>query len=205
MTPNLHAIWNGTKNASDYANYLRAERRIIGQSSSFRLNYTSHHDLNSWEGPSIQLLGELLPAATVLTYTIEGMPLIYSGQEAGNHRSIAFFDRDTIDWVDHPMADLYTRLSELKRDNPAIYTGQAGGPLRILEEDSSESVLAFERRRDEHRIVVIINLVGRPQEINKPIQTSGLNAVIASEGVEVFAERIKLPGWGFQVWSTSRR
>ena len=53
---------------------------------------------------------EALEAAIVLSVVGEGFPLIYNGQEAGNPRRLAFFEKDPIDWRQHPIGDLYKKL-----------------------------------------------------------------------------------------------
>ena len=40
----------------------------------------------------------------ILAFTIDGMPLLYSGQEAGLNKRLAFFEKDTIEWGDYAYA-----------------------------------------------------------------------------------------------------
>ena len=63
-----------------------------------RMTFVSNHDKNSWEGTEFEQFGDALGAAIVLSVVGEGMPLIYSGQEAGNDRWMEFFERDPIVW-----------------------------------------------------------------------------------------------------------
>ena len=51
----------------------------------------------------------------VLCCTINGMPLVYSGQEAGLDRSLKFFEKDEIKWQDHENAEIYKKLFQLKK------------------------------------------------------------------------------------------
>ena len=51
----------------------------------------------------------------MLSVVGEGMPLIYNGQEAGNTRRLPFFEKDPIDWKDHPNGELYKKLFALKK------------------------------------------------------------------------------------------
>lgn len=61
----------------------------------------------------------------MLSVVGEGMPLIYSGQEAGNDRRLEFFERDPIVWREHPLGELYRKLFALKRRTP--HCGMLGG------------------------------------------------------------------------------
>ena len=99
-------------------------------------------------------------AFAVLTFTLPGMPLIYSGQEAALDRRLAFFERDPIDWGDYPYEDFYTRLAALKERSPALWHGRAGGELRVLAHDRPQEVFAFLRQRGEEQVLVVTNLSG---------------------------------------------
>jgi glycosidase len=52
--------------------------------------FTDNHDKNSWEGNQFSNFGKGLETAMALCGTANGMPLVYSGQEAGLDRSLAF-------------------------------------------------------------------------------------------------------------------
>lgn len=59
------------------------------------MNMVTNHDLNSWEGTEFKRFGNLTNAFAVLSYTLPGMPLIYTGQETGMDRAFEFFKKDT--------------------------------------------------------------------------------------------------------------
>ena len=65
----------------------------------------------------------------VLAATLNGMPLVYSGQEAGLNKRLDFFEKDPIDWRDHELTELYTTLFDLKKTNTALRHGDRGGPV----------------------------------------------------------------------------
>ena len=48
---------------------------------SFKMNFTTNHDFNSWQGSDAKLYGAALKPMAVLAATLPGMPLIYGGQE----------------------------------------------------------------------------------------------------------------------------
>ncbi|MEI6750051.1 MAG: alpha-amylase family glycosyl hydrolase [Bacteroidales bacterium] len=129
---------------------------------SYQLLFTSNHDENSWNGSEIERLHFGLEAYTVLAFTLTGMPLIYSGQEAGNYRRLSFFDKDMIDWKKDKMFGLFQRLNYLKRTSPALWSGPFGGDFTRLSSASSD-VFAFSRSKDENHIVVVINFSAKSQ------------------------------------------
>ena len=71
----------------------------------------------------------VLEAAMVLSVVSEGMPLIYNGQEAGNPRRLAFFEKDPIEWKEHPLGDFYKKLFALKKANTALWNGKWGARM----------------------------------------------------------------------------
>ncbi len=66
-----------------------------------------------YKGQVFERLGEGHKAFAVLTFTIPGMPLIYSGQEAGMKKRLEFFEKDQIDWSDMSLTPFYTKLNQL--------------------------------------------------------------------------------------------
>jgi glycosidase len=58
--------------------------------NAYWMNFVDNHDKNSWEGTQFTQFGPALDACIVLTVTAAGMPLVYSGQEAGLDRQLHF-------------------------------------------------------------------------------------------------------------------
>jgi hypothetical protein len=52
---------------------------------------------NAWVGTELEQFGDGLEMAIVLSVVGEGMPLIHNGQEAGQLRRLAFFEKDPIE------------------------------------------------------------------------------------------------------------
>jgi len=82
----LHHIMNemaqGKKNANDIEVYLKKDKAAYPP-DSYRMNFITNHDENSWNGTVKERMGDAAAAFAVLSYTLPGMPLIYSGQEVG--------------------------------------------------------------------------------------------------------------------------
>jgi glycosidase len=125
--------------------------------NAFRMQFTSNHDENSWNGTVFERLGDGVEVFAVMSATIPGMPLIYNGQEAGMDKRLEFFERDPIDWKAHPLFDVYSALNQLKSTNSALFNGERGGKYNKLKSDN-DSIFAFSRSTDTNRVVVIANL-----------------------------------------------
>ena len=66
------------------------------------MNFTTNHDENSWNGTVHERYGEGYKIFAVLMATVPGMPLVYSGQEAGLDKRLEFFEKDAINWKEYP-------------------------------------------------------------------------------------------------------
>jgi len=138
------------------------EREAAFPADAIPMVFTTNHDQNSWEGSDAELYGAAEDAFTMLTFTLPGMPLIYSGQEAGNTHRLKFFKRDTIDWKTRARVPLFTRLAALKHAHPALAAGLAGGPLEVIAVDDP-AVLAFRRAKGKDEVIVVVNLSAEPR------------------------------------------
>ena len=124
---------------------------------AYRMTFTDNHDKNAWEGNQFSNFGSGLEACMVLACTVNGMPLVYSGQEAGLNRSLRFFDKDPIEWKQHPFFDMYKKLFALKHKNQALWNGAAGGEMLRIFNDKPAEVISFSREKNGDRIITIIN------------------------------------------------
>ena len=156
------SIYAGTKNAGDLANYLQNDFSRY-PASAYRMCFTSNHDENSWNGTVFEQLGESAELFAVLSHTLNGMPLIYSGQEAGLNDRLQFFEKDPIQWQEHPFKDLYTTLLGLKKENKALWNGEAGARAVRINTDYNAAIYAFEREKEDNTIVGVFNLTGFEQ------------------------------------------
>ena len=133
------------------------------------LNFTSNHDENSWQGSAIERLNYYLEPLSILTFTIPGTPLIYSGQEAGNYRRLKFFDKDEIEWKVDKMANFYQQLNDLTKSTEAVKTGE----LKPIKTDAPENILAFGRFTENDHLLVFLNL--SPKDISFYVECGKLN------------------------------
>jgi glycosidase len=149
-------IANGTKHATDLRSYLEWVQATYPR-HGYPMLFTSNHDENSWNGTTKELFGPAEKTMAVLTFVSPGIPLIYSGQEAGLDKRLLFFDKDEIPWTDLSMSAFYGSLTALKKQNEALWNGADGGGISFLP-TSNDDTLAFVREKAGNRVVVIVNL-----------------------------------------------
>ena len=154
----LHQIAVNHNSVKTLTEAYLAEHVSIFPKAGLRMNFTDNHDKNSWEGTPQENFGDALKAAIVLSATFDGIPLVYSGQEAGLDRSLAFFEKDPIEWKNHDNAILYASIFALKHRNQALWNGIHGGEMIRIMNDHMEQILSFVREKNGQKVIVFINL-----------------------------------------------
>jgi len=167
---------------------------------AYRMNFTSNHDENSWQGTEFERLGEGAKAFAVMSATIPGMLLIYSGQEVALDRRLLFFEKDSIVWVDNKnYTQFYTSLVELKKENEALWNGAYGGGYRTVE-TGHEKVYAYMRELNGNKVMVILNLSSDAHQI-KLISDAGKykNTFTGKKQKVKTGKKMEIPAWGYVV------
>ena len=128
--------------------------------------FTTNHDENSWNGTEYEKYGDAAKAFAVFSSTWPGIPLIYSGQEAPNHKRLKFFDKDPIEWNGtYALHDFYKTLLNLHSKNPALNGNSKLAPVFRLQTSDSEHVLAYLRKNEDDEILVLLNLSNKSLEV----------------------------------------
>jgi len=170
---------------------------------AFRMLFVTNHDKNAWDGTEFELFGHALEAVIVFSVVSEGMPLIYNGQEAGNDRRLAFFEKDPITWGEHPNGALYERLIALKKQNSALWNGQWGARMIHVPNDVPAKVFSFVRQNTQNKVFVVINFSDAPQSVTFS------DGLYEGQYTDVFSgaptrlestTRLTLPPWGYRVF-----
>lgn len=169
---------------------------------AYLMNMVTNHDLNSWEGTEMERLGNFADAFAVLSYTLPGMPLIYTGQEVGMNRALQFFEKDTApDFTANSVTKFYTALNALKHRREELRAGIAGAPLTVFATDNPD-VLVFERRNGNKAVFTGVNLSNKPAKLNYVVtqpKTSGkLIDAIAETPVKALPQ-VLAPGGYFVI------
>ena len=167
------------------------------------LMFISNHDENSWNGSEIERLGPALEALAVLIFTIPGMPMLYSGMEAGNNRRLSFFDKDCIEWKPDKIAGLYTKLAYLRMRNLAMWSLQSKGDFKLLTTDHDDKILCFKRESGLDEILVVLNLSAEKIDFSLTGQGyQGSYKDVITEMHVIMGDRpcFALEPWGFRLF-----
>ena len=198
----MNEIAKGKKDVDSIRKYI--ETRAKFPANAYRMNFTSNHDENSWNGTEMERMGEARFAMAVLAATFEGMNLIYNGQETSLDRRLLFFEKDSINWDKMNLVDFYTKINTLKDKNQALWNGSHGGNLTILSPESEKNVLVFTREKNGQKVLVVLNLSNE----NKSITIA--NSSLKGKYTNLFTGKKKsiansltedLKPWGYSVYS----
>lgn len=143
------------------------------------MNMVTNHDLNSWEGTEFDRFGPALGAFAVLSYTLPGMPMLYTGQEVGFNHPFEFFDADSIqpNYGSNHVTVFYEMLNSLKHRNSALNVREKENQTKFYT-PTSDDVIAFTRSNGNDVVTVIANLSNQEQSLQfkgEAPQTEGLS------------------------------
>jgi len=153
----MNDVTQGKKGTSVLAPFLARQDSLYG-STAYRMNFTSNHDENSWNGTEFERMGANHIPAYVLSSSIKNsMPLLYTGMEASLQKRLKFFDKDTVDWTGPSLAPFYSSIFALKHQNVALWNGPWGGTQHVLSTNGGDRVFALTRERDRNSVAVFVN------------------------------------------------
>ncbi|HDP97725.1 MAG TPA: T9SS type A sorting domain-containing protein [bacterium] len=198
----LKRITNGTSNAAELDRYITNELNSYS-SNHYRMYFTSNHDENSWHGTVFEQFGDAAEPFAVLTATMNGMPLIYSGQEAGLNKRLRFFDKDQIPWQPHPFADMYSTLLQLKKENKALWNGSNGGQFQRVNTTNDQTIFAFVREKENDKIFAVFNFSPgyNGATLLDTLFCGSYTDVFTNDTVSFYqGASITLPGWDYNIY-----
>lgn len=164
-------LWNELRQAVNHqklgglVEYLSHDVNTVPR-NAYRMTFTDNHDKNSWEGNPYLNFGPGLKTAIVMTGVVNGMPLCYSGQEAGLNRSLKFFEKDPIEWKHDENEELFTKLFHLKHTNQALWNGKYGGEMIRVVNDNQDQIISFYREMNKDAVLPILNFSDKEVAVN---------------------------------------
>ncbi len=198
----MHNIAQGKAKVPALFGYYSANESAFPR-DGMRMTFISNHDKNSWDGTQFEAFGDALHAAIVLSVVGEGMPLLYSGQEAGNEKRLEFFEKDPIVWREHPVGDLYKKLFALKRDNTALWNGAWGATMIHVPNDRPDEVFSFVRRNDVDKVFAVFNFSAESQNVSfeQSLYHGDYMEFFSGESAALdAATRLTLAPWSYRVY-----
>ncbi|MFV0564686.1 MAG: alpha-amylase family glycosyl hydrolase [Flavobacteriaceae bacterium] len=193
-----HHIFNemakGNMTVKDFDAYMVKLDSIL-EKDDINMNFITNHDENSWNGTLKERMPDSKDIFTALSYTMPGMPLIYSGQEYDLSHRLKFFEKDSIPKTKGNYFGLLEKLGALKHNNPALNGGKQAATYKRL--NSEDNVLLFERKKGGHTIIFAGNFSEKPQQVVIP-QGVYLDYISNIE-VEFNGSPLDLGAWAYKI------
>jgi len=221
--PFFHAI-NDVVRGQQPATHLRATwemERARNPRGALRLHFSDNHD----ERRAIARLGERGAwAASVLTFTMDGVPLLYNGMEVGDTMESgdpALFERFPIFWPivkrNPALPDFYKQLITFRRAHPALQQGA----LEWLRNSDEARVVTYRRRAGDEEFLIAINFSPRPfvgfvevdgaafadvtPDMHPPLPANATAAERVTRVRPVGLPALALDGWGYRIFRRAVR
>jgi cyclomaltodextrinase / maltogenic alpha-amylase / neopullulanase len=173
---------------------------------ALHMRFSENHD----EKRAIARFGERgALAADALVFTLDGVPLLYNGQEAGDvteSGAPALFEKLPVFWQGTErrpeFAAFYAKMIPMRRDHAALREGAT----EWLHNSDEDRVLTFARRDDREEFLVAINVSNRPFAGTVEATASGFADVTpgATGARPVALPALALDAWGFRIFQRSR-
>lgn len=173
---------------------------------AWRLYFTSNHDENSWNKADYATMpGAIHAPFAVLALTYHRtMPLLYSGQEEPVLRSLAFFEKDTIEFKKFDRAPFYKALLNLRNTNAAFKENAVFERIKV---NNPQSIMAYQRANGADKVVVVLNLSNKSEKVQLPAKFSAEKVY-----TELFTKKqvnnissVQLPAWGYAIYVQDKK
>ncbi len=197
----MNEMAKGKKDISFIDEYLKKNAAEYPANAT-RMYFTSNHDENSWNGTEYERMGDAHKAFAVMSATLDGTPLVYSGQEAALSRRLEFFEKDVIEWTSLPMEDFYTKLLALKKRNTSLMNASDKNTLQRHKTNNEEVFYAYRRMKDaNNEIFVALNLSDKKQTLKVlDLEAVDYTNVFTGEKFTIKDKNaIEMEAWGYLV------
>ncbi|MBK7882624.1 MAG: alpha amylase C-terminal domain-containing protein [Chitinophagaceae bacterium] len=172
--------------------------------SGINLWFTTNHDENSWNGTEYEKYGDMALALAVFSFTWDGIPLIYGGQELPNKKRLQFFEKDPIEWNGkYELDNFYKTLNNLRKTNKALSAGDNDVSTYRLRIDADKNVLAYVRKNGGDEVLVLLNLskdVARFEIQNNIISGKYVNVFDKSNNDFTDSKLFDMQPWEYRVY-----
>jgi 1,4-alpha-glucan branching enzyme len=197
----MHKVAQGKDSVGQIIRQVMKVDSILPK-NAMQMNFITNHDENSWNGTTQEKFAAGENAFAVLTYTLPGMPLIYSGQEAGHNDRLRFFAKDTIHWSNKELIPFYQTLNKLKHSNEALFNPPYGGTFERVKNTEPTKVLSFMRAKGDAKVLVILNLSAAPVSVAVKGDIVNGDYKDVFTGVKTKIEKkepMNIEAWGYKV------
>lgn len=195
----LNEIAKGEKSPAEIKNWYEEDRQKFIR--GWHMHFTSNHDENTWSGTEYDRMGRYVPIMAILTFTLDGAPLIYSGQEEPLKKRLEFFEKDVIPFEKYRMMDFYKKIILAKHSCKALWNGPFGVDAEFIRTD--DDFLIFRKENEGETAIVVLNFNENPKEYTLPFDVVNMVEVMTGRLYDFNKnEPQTLKGYGYQVFTS---
>ena len=199
----LSDVVMGKAPATEIRRVWEQERAKFPRGTSHML-FSDNHD----ERRAIARFGERgALAASALVFTLDGVPLLYNGMEAGDTTESgapALFEKLPVFWANAErrpqFPQFYKQIISLRRDHPALRRGET----EWLRNSDEQRVVSFLRHDGNEELLVAINLSNRPfsgvVEVTNGASFKDVTPDSVSRDRIAGLPALTLDSWGFRIF-----
>ena len=123
-------------------------------SGCHKLRYITNHDIFAWEGSVTELYGNEKGSvvAFIIVSFLNGVPLIYDGQEIAYSDRISFFDSNPLNWNLNP--DIYSEYKNIMSVRRSLVAIKSGGIIAYNDND----IAVFKRFYENDEVLIMVNV-----------------------------------------------
>ena len=201
----LDGVLSGGKPASEVRKIK--EQMAAGRPVGARImHYFDNHDIanDDYENRREKKWGDAgNRAALFLCFTLDGVPMLYNGQEIADANRHSIFGPLPIDWsrsgsdAGKERRAFVRRLAEIRREHSAL----TNGGILWLDNSAPESILTFRRDTQGESVLAVVNLKNAPVSGNITGNFGGLEPIFENGSVSAAdgAATFDLPPFGWWI------
>lgn len=194
----MNEIAQGKAGVSVWDTYQRETDSLFDDDVIF-MNFITNHDENSWNGTIEERMGNAARTMLALSYTMPGMPLIYSGQEYDLDHRLKFFVKDSFPKTKGETWDILAKLGKLKNEYPAMNGGRDAASYIRLQTSKNDKILAFERSKNGESILFVANMTDNTLRFTVNVQGEYSNYMNGNAVQLTAEEELNFQPWEYKI------
>ncbi len=166
-------------------------------SGGTKLRYITNHDKNTEDGPPLAVYKSKYgsEAAFAIAACLDGVPLIYNGQEVATDKKMSIFVKDPINWSVNPdVTAAYKKILAFRKSHEAV---KIGAVTPYYDAD----VIAFKKTLQDKQVLVLVNVHNEVVNFNLPTEVKNTNWVDANNQQLALKDQITLQPYEYKLLS----
>jgi glycosidase len=192
----MNDMAKGKKTLHDFDNLMKTIDTLY-EKDDILMNFTTNHDENSWNGTLKERMPNNKEIFTTLTYTLPGMPLIYSGQEYDLDHVLKFFEKDSIPKTKGSYFEVLKKLGALKNTNPALNGGKQAASYQRMQ-TGNDDVLMFNRSKAGSTVTFIGNFSDMQQSVTIDLPENATD-YMSNSPLKLESGKLILNPWEYKI------